>query len=226
MDMSDPHGRVRDIDMLAARSAGAIRIYPQILIIDVHLDLILHFRIGKNRSKGSMTPAAGIIGRNAHQAVDAVLCFHVTVGIGALHRYGGSLDPGLLTILVVQYLGPETAPLSPAQIHAEQHLGPILGLRATCPGVDADDSVPCICLVTQKRLQFEGIQCFLNLLKLLDRFREQFLSQLSIFLDQFQRSLQISQRRFDPAEPIGLVLQKTDPSGYCLCLCGIVPEIR
>ncbi len=45
----DPHRAVRGIDGLSARTRGAIHIDPQILLIDIDIDV---FRLGKNRNGG------------------------------------------------------------------------------------------------------------------------------------------------------------------------------
>ena len=49
--------------------------------------------------------------------------------------------PGLLAGLEVEDLGAEAVALGPAQVHAQQHLGPVAGVGAAGAGVDRDDGV-------------------------------------------------------------------------------------
>jgi hypothetical protein len=65
----------------------------------------------------------------------------IAVGIGAADGEGGALDPRLLPILTFEKLDLVAVSLRPAQVHAEQHLRPVLRLGAAGAGVDDDDGV-------------------------------------------------------------------------------------
>src|SRR3979409_1880352 len=54
---------------------------------------------------------------------------------------GGRLDARLLALALVHELGLEAAPLGPPHLHAQEHLGPVLGVGATRAGVDRDHGV-------------------------------------------------------------------------------------
>ena len=62
-------------------------------------------------------------------------------GVLAGHRERRALDAGLVAGLVVDDLALEAAALAPAQVHAQQHLRPVLRLGAAGAGVDRDDGV-------------------------------------------------------------------------------------
>ena len=78
-----------------------------------------------------MAPIAGIEGRLAHQAVHAGLGSQPAVGILADNVDGRALDPGNLTGRRLDDFRLELVRLRPAQVHAQQHLRPILRLGAT-----------------------------------------------------------------------------------------------
>ncbi len=73
--------------------------------------------------------------------MDAAFAGKLAEGVLADDREGGGLDAGLFAVLVVVHLGFEALLLGPAQIHAHQHLGPVLALGAARAGMHGDDGV-------------------------------------------------------------------------------------
>ena len=57
------------------------------------------------------------------------------------HRWVAFLVSGLFTGLVIEHLSLELVTLAPAQIHTQQHLGPILRVGSAGARVDCDDGV-------------------------------------------------------------------------------------
>ncbi len=83
----------------------------------------------------------GVEGRDPHQPVDAALGREQPVGVLALGDEARRLDPRLLPRRRLGHLDVEAAALGPAQVHAEQHLGPVLRIRAAGAGAHGDDRV-------------------------------------------------------------------------------------
>ena len=79
------------------------------------------------------------------------------VGVVAGHRERRALDAGLVARLQVDDLAPEAAALRPAQVHAQQHLGPVLRLGAAGARMDRDDRVLAIELARQHRPDLGGL---------------------------------------------------------------------
>src|SRR5919109_640136 len=63
------------------------------------------------------------------------------VRILAADREGRGLDPVLLPRALVDHLGLEAALLGPAEVHAQEDLGPVLRVGAAGVGLDGDDRV-------------------------------------------------------------------------------------
>ena len=65
--------------------------------------------------------------------------------------------PGLVARLAVEHLALEAAALRPAQVHAQQHLGPVLRLGAAGARMDRDDGVLAIVLAAEHLLGLAGV---------------------------------------------------------------------
>ena len=101
-------------------------------------------------------PAFGLIEwRDAHQPVHTDFALQQAEGVFAIHREGRGLQPGFFTRLVIVKHGLESLPLGPAQIHAQQHVGPVLRLGAARAGMDGHDGVARVVLARKQRLGFE-----------------------------------------------------------------------
>src|ERR1043165_4535655 len=97
-------------------------------------------------------PALGLVEwRDAYEAVHADLTGEQTKGIIPADTEGCGLDARFFTRLIVVERGAETLTLRPAQIHAHEHLRPVLRLRAACAGMNSDDGVARIVVTTEQR---------------------------------------------------------------------------
>ena len=63
--------------------------------------------------------------------------------------------PGLFARHQVDDLGLETALLAPAQVHAQQHLRPVLRFGAASAGVDGDDGVAVVVRAGERQLELK-----------------------------------------------------------------------
>jgi hypothetical protein len=90
--------------------------------------------------------------------VNSRLTVQIAVGIFTPDGEGGTLDPGLFTLQPIQQLALEAVLLRPAQIHAQQHFGPILGLGTACTGVNRHQSALLVVVTRQLELQLELVE--------------------------------------------------------------------
>src|SRR5262249_45295377 len=102
----------------------------------------------------------------AYEAMDSGFGRHVAVGIFAddIERHG--LDSGFFTVLIVEHLRFESVLLGPPQIHAHEHLGPVLRFGPAGTGMDIDDGVQAVLLTGKQNLRFDSIDERFSILQL------------------------------------------------------------
>ncbi len=157
--MGETHGRVGDIDVLAAGAGAAVRVDPQVFLVDVDLAAqVLEERHHRHRREAGLTPVLGVEGGHAHQAVHTAFGGHQPRGVTALDDEGGGKDARLLAQVDVVYLQGEAPALDPALVHAQQHLGPVLGVGAPVLGVHLADGVELVVLAGEQRAELELVE--------------------------------------------------------------------
>ena len=67
---------------------------------------------------------------------------------------GRALQPGFVARLVIDHLALEASALDPAEIHAQEHLGPVLRFGAPGARVNRDDGVLAIVFAAEHLLDF------------------------------------------------------------------------
>jgi hypothetical protein len=139
-NMRQAHRRVGLVDVLTAGARGAVGVGAHVGRVDGDVDAVVDFREDEDAGERGMPARIRIVGRFAHQAVDADLGAQEAVGVLAFDAYGGALDAGDLTFGFFQQFGLEALALAIAQVHALQHAGPILGLGAAGAGIDFDEA--------------------------------------------------------------------------------------
>ena len=101
-----------------------------------------------------MAAGIGIIGRNAHQAMDAGFGLQFAVGVVALDLEGAGLDAGLFAVMLIKHGDLELVLVGPAHVHAHQHGGPVLAFGAAGAGIDLQVAVIAIGFAGEKRFEF------------------------------------------------------------------------
>ena len=137
----DPDGRVGDVDVLPAGAARSKGVDAQVLLVNLDVDVVR--QLGPDVDRGERrVPARRLIERrNPHQPVDAGLGREQAVRVVADDRERHALDAGFLARLQVDDFPLEAAALDPPQVHAHEHLGPVLRLGAAGARMDRDDRV-------------------------------------------------------------------------------------
>jgi hypothetical protein len=102
-----------------------------------------------------MPARIGIVWRNAHEPVHTGFRLQPAIGILALDLHGYGFQAGFFAGAGLDHFGLEAAGLRPAQIHARQHLRPVLTLRPAGAGVDFEKRVVAVRLAGVQRLDFE-----------------------------------------------------------------------
>ncbi len=93
--------------------------------------------------------------RNPNEAMDAALGLKIAVGIFAAHQQRDRFDSDFFAGLNIDNLRFETAPLDPALIHAQKHVGPVARFGAAGAGVNCYERVRAIAFAGEKLAQLE-----------------------------------------------------------------------
>ncbi len=102
-----------------------------------------------------MAAVAGVERRLAHQAMHAGLGAQPAVGVLALELDRGALDAGDLARAGIDHLAGEAARGAPAQVHAQQHLRPVLRLGAAGARLDIEEGAVRVHLAAKHALELE-----------------------------------------------------------------------
>jgi hypothetical protein len=134
---------------MAARAVG---VDAEVLLVDLHLDVLRELRPHEHGRKRGV-PAGGLVeGGDPNEPMHAGFSRHQAVGVVAGEGEGRALEARLVAGLVVDHLAPEPAALRPAQVHAQQHVGPVLRLGPPGARVDGHDRTLLIVLAPQDPL--------------------------------------------------------------------------
>jgi hypothetical protein len=90
--------------------------------------------------------------------VNPALGTQVTVGVAAADTHSDALEPGLLTFQLIKDLGREAVALGPAQVHAQQHLGPVSCLGPTGAGGNGQDRVVLVVLTGEQERRSQAVK--------------------------------------------------------------------
>ena len=77
-----------------------------------------------------------IKGRKPYQAMNAFFGPQVAISVAAADCNGDAFNARFFALAQIQYLGLKTLAFSPAQVHAFEHLDPILGIYTAGPGMN------------------------------------------------------------------------------------------
>jgi hypothetical protein len=132
-------------------------------------------------------------------------------------------QPGLLSLRRLVDLDGEAAAFGPALVHTQQHLGPVLRVRAARARVHFAHRVELVVLAREQRLQLQRAEASPELVDRLDQFGGE--RGVVRLVGQFQQGAGVFQRR---AESVELVEVVGDPAQFPGDRAGVVlvvPEV-
>src|SRR5690348_3242165 len=166
--VGDAHRRLGLVDVLAAGTRRTVYVGLQVGRVDVDLDAVVHFRRNEYRGETGVPAVVRIERALAHQPVHADLGLQPAVGIVALDAERGGLDAGHVAAADFHQLGFPATVLAPAQVHAQQHFGPVLRLGAAGAGLDVDERVHRVHLAGEHALELQLADLRLQLVQVVD----------------------------------------------------------
>ena len=86
--------------------------------------------------------------------MDPGLGLQPTVSVGTLDLDGHRLDPRLFAGGLFQELHTQAVGVGPARVHAQEHSGPVAGLRSASAGIDLQEGVVAVRLAGEQGLEF------------------------------------------------------------------------
>src|ERR1051325_2300571 len=140
--------------MLSPGAGGSVSIDAQIFVLNIYFNVFVDFGIDKKGSKGRMSPRRLIKGRNSNQSVNTGFSGQQPVSILAFNSERYALQSSFLAWLIFENFGLASSLISPLEIHAQAHRGPLLS-----PGPSGDrwnlrNRVPSIILAGQDHFCF------------------------------------------------------------------------
>src|SRR5215217_5065266 len=111
-----------------------------------------------------MAPGCLIKRRDTHQPVYSGFGRQKPVGVFAFNSERYTLQASFLAWLILEHFSFESALLGPLEIHAQQHLGPILRFRATRARMNRANSVTAIVVAGQEHFSLSLAQIVLKAL--------------------------------------------------------------
>ena len=157
-DVPDAHRRLDLVDILPSLAAGAKRAdlelgRRQFLLLAL-LDLCDDIDTGET----GVAALVRVERRDTHKPVHAPLGLAKAVGILAGDQQRCALDAGDFAREQFADLDRPAALLTPALVHAQEHVGPVARLGAAGAGVDGEDAVAVVVRPVEHQLQLERLQ--------------------------------------------------------------------
>ncbi len=169
-----------------------------------------------------MAARVGVERRNAHQAVNARFRLQQPVRVLAIHFEGDRLDARSFALQPIGDDSLETMPLGPSQVHAQQHLRPILAFGAAGAGVDGDDGAERVVLARQQHGGFQAIDVFgVSLDVALD-----VAGHVFALARQLEHGVEVLGQGANASVVGDGLFQALAPVHYFLAFLGLRPEIR
>src|SRR6185312_8697575 len=95
-NVGDPDGAIGGVDVLSAGAGRAIGIDPQVLLLDLNVDVLIDLGIDPHAREARVTPGVRVVRADADQAMYPALGLEVPVGVLSLDEDRRRLDARLL----------------------------------------------------------------------------------------------------------------------------------
>ena len=156
--VGDPYRRVGRVDTLAAGARGPVDVDPEILLLDLHVD-VLGLRQHRDRDGRGVDAAGGFGDGHALHPMDAALELQPAPGAAAVDEQDHVLEPADTGRAGVHHLDPPALALGVLRVHAGEIRREQRRLVAAGAGANLHEDVP---LVVRVARQQEPLQLLLE----------------------------------------------------------------
>ena len=160
--VGDADGGVGLVHVLPPGSARSVRVDPEVGLVELDVDAVRDERADDHLRERRVASVRLVERREPHEPVDAALGLEDAVGVLAGDGERRRLETRLLAGRRLHQLGLEAAVAGPAQVHAQEHLRPVLSVGAAGAGVDRDDGVARVVLAAEERVLLESLELALE----------------------------------------------------------------
>src|SRR5689334_21757167 len=105
-----------------------------------------------------MPSRVGIERRNANETMDPHLRLQLAVNVLAVDLNSSGLDTRAFALEPIRDNGVEFVPLGPSQVHAQEHLSPILAFGSPCARVYRHNGIACVILTRKQHARLKLLQ--------------------------------------------------------------------
>ena len=151
----DAHRGFHLVHVLAARAARAEGVNAHFLGLHDDLDSIVDFRNDEYRGERCVAARGLIERRNPNQTMHAAFGGEKSEGVLAFDAHRRGFQSRAFAGRQIHYGRAKSFSLRPAEIHAQQHFGPILRFHAAGAGLDGHDGVQAVVLTGEQRDRFQ-----------------------------------------------------------------------
>ena len=168
-----------------------------------------------------MPARSGIERRDTYQAVHTDLALQHAKGIFAIHFERNRFDSSAFPFQAIRHIHLHAISFSPAQVHAEQHLRPILAFRAARTGVHGNYGIARIVLTRKQHGVFQLAQRRLKRLHIAHNVSLYTLA----FTSELKERIQIVRQRPDLDIVVDPFFQALAILHHLLAALRLVPEV-
>ncbi|MNL24760.1 hypothetical protein D3C87_1462080 [compost metagenome] len=222
--VGDTYGRVGGVYVLTTGTGGTIGVDPQVCRVDFDFHLVIDLWRDEHRGERGVATVAGVERALAHQTVHADLGPQPAKRVFALDVHGRALDPGDFTGGQFHDGRVETAFVGPAQVHAQQDVGPVLGFGAAGTGLDVQVRVVRVHFMAEHAAEFQLGQIFLETGQLGDDIAH--CAFVVFFNGHVQQVAAIGQTRVQFVQGIDDLRQRSALAAQFLGVFRFVPDTR
>ena len=221
--MGDADRRVGPVHVLTAGAARAVGIHAQVGRVDGDIDVVVDLGIDEYRGKRGVPAVAGVEWRLAHQAMNPGFGAQPAVGMGSGETHRDTFDARHFAFGDFQNFGLEAAAVAPHEVHAQQHVGPVLCLGAAGTSLDVHETVMCIHLAREHALEFEVGHLLASRLDILLHGDADF--GVVLRARKFEQFTGVSQPAAEFFQRAEFIFQARAFAPKLLCLLRVIPDI-